>query len=161
MKPVFQLIAPLACAFVMAGCGSAASETKPVVIDPATQVKELVMTDLVVGTGTDTAVVNDTLIVTYTGWLYNSAQPDGKGKQFDASKPGAGLLVELGKGMVIPGWDRGLVGMKVGGSRRLTIPSDLAYGPSGSLKDSKGVQTIPPYAGLVFDVTLVTLTKAK
>jgi len=155
MKSVFQLIAPLACAFVMAGCGSAASETKPVVIDPATQVKELVTTDLTVGTGTATAAVNDTLIVTYTGWLYNSAQADGKGTQFDASKPGAGYLVELGKGTVIPGWDRGLVGMKVGGTRRLTIPSDLAYGPNGSGK------AVPPYAGLVFDVTLVTLTKAK
>lgn len=162
MKSVFQLIAPLACAFVMAGCGSAASETKPVVIDPATQVKDnaLVATDLTLGTGTAVAAANDAVIVTYTGWLYNSAQTDGKGKQFDASKDGAGLSFVLGKGMVIPGWDRGLVGMKVGGSRRLTIPSDLAYGPSGSLKDSKGVQAIPPYAGLVFDVTLVSLTKA-
>lgn len=161
MKSVFQLIAPLACAFVMAGCGSAASEDKPVVIDPATQVKELVVTDLTVGTGTATAAVNDALIVTYTGWLYNSAQTDGKGKQFDASKAGSGFPLELGKGMVIPGWDRGLVGMKVGGTRRLTIPSELAYGPSGSSKDSKGVQAVPPYAGLVFDVTLVTLNKAK
>ncbi|KAB8040090.1 FKBP-type peptidyl-prolyl cis-trans isomerase [Janthinobacterium aquaticum] len=160
MKSVFQLIAPVACAFVMAGCGSAASETKPVVIDPATQVKELVITDLAVGTGTAVAAANDAVIVTYTGWLYNSAQTDGKGKQFDASKDGAGLSFVLGKGTVIPGWDRGLVGMKVGGSRRLTIPSDLAYGPSGTAKDSKGVQAIPPYAGLVFDVKLVSLTKA-
>ena len=152
MKSVFQLIASVACAFALTACGSAANEKKDPVIDPATQVKELIVTDLTVGTGA-AAASGDTLIVTYTGWLYNSGKTDNKGTQFDASKPGVGFDVVLGKGRVIPGWDQGLVGMKVGGTRRLTIPSDLGYGPNGSLP------TIPAYAGLVFDVTLVTLTK--
>lgn len=152
MKSVFQLIASVACAFALTACGSAANEKKDPVIDPATQVKELIVTDLTVGTGA-AAASGDTLIVTYTGWLYNSGKTDNKGAQFDATKPGVGFDVVLGKGRVIPGWDQGLVGMKVGGTRRLTIPSDLGYGPNGSLP------TIPAYAGLVFDVTLVTLTK--
>lgn len=152
MKSVFQLIASVACAFALTACGSAANEKKEVVIDPATQVKELIVTDLTVGTGA-AAAVGDTLIVTYTGWLYNSGKTDNKGTQFDATKPGVGFEVVLGKGRVIPGWDQGLVGMKVGGTRRLTIPSDLGYGPTGSLP------TIPAYAGLVFDVSLVTVTK--
>lgn len=152
MKSVFQLIASVACAFALTACGSAANEKKDVVIDPATQVKELIVTDLTVGTGA-AAAVGDTLIVTYTGWLYNSGKTDNKGTQFDATKPGVGFEVVLGKGRVIPGWDQGLVGMKVGGTRRLTIPSDLGYGPTGSLP------TIPAYAGLVFDVSLVTVTK--
>ncbi|WP_426077155.1 FKBP-type peptidyl-prolyl cis-trans isomerase [Janthinobacterium sp. PSPC3-1] len=152
MKSVFQLIASVACAFALTACGSAANDKKEVVIDPATQVKELIVTDLTVGTGAQ-AAVGDTLIVTYTGWLYNSGKTDNKGTQFDATKPGVGFEVVLGKGRVIPGWDQGLVGMKVGGTRRLTIPSDLGYGPTGSLP------TIPAYAGLVFDVSLVTVTK--
>jgi FKBP-type peptidyl-prolyl cis-trans isomerase FkpA len=152
MKSVFQLIASVACAFALTACGSAANEKKDVVIDPATQVKELIVTDLTVGTGAQ-AAVGDTLIVTYTGWLYNSGKTDNKGTQFDATKPGVGFEVVLGKGRVIPGWDQGLVGMKVGGTRRLTIPSDLGYGPNGALP------AIPAYAGLVFDVSLVTVTK--
>ena len=152
MKSVFQLIASVACAFALTACGSAANEKKDPVIDPATQVKELIITDLTVGTGA-AAAVGDTLIVTYTGWLYNSGKADNKSTQFDATAPGAGFSVVLGKGRVIPGWDQGLVGMKVGGTRRLTIPSDLGYGPTGSLP------TIPAYAGLVFDVSLVTVTK--
>lgn len=154
MKSVFQLIASVACAFALTACGSAANEKKEVVIDPATQVKDnkLVYEDLTVGTGAQ-AASGDTLIVTYTGWLYNSGKTDNKGTQFDATKPGVGFEVVLGKGRVIPGWDQGLVGMKVGGTRRLTIPSDLGYGPTGSLP------TIPAYAGLVFEVSLVTVTK--
>ncbi|MGK5026995.1 FKBP-type peptidyl-prolyl cis-trans isomerase [Janthinobacterium sp. RB2R34] len=152
MKSVFQLIASVACAFALTACGSAANEKKDVVIDPATQVKELIVTDLTVGTGV-AAASGDRLIVTYTGWLYNSGKPDNKGTQFDATKPGVGFDVVLGKGRVIPGWDQGLVGMKVGGTRRLTIPSDLGYGPNGSLP------TIPAYAGLVFDINLVSVTK--
>src|SRR5471032_3711169 len=122
MKSVFQLIASIACAVVLTACGAAASDTKPVVIDPATQVATLTVTDLTVGTGA-TATVGKTLTMTYTGWLYNSGQPDGKGKQFDASQPGQGFSFVLGRGSVIPGWDQGLVGMKVGGTRRLLILS--------------------------------------
>jgi FKBP-type peptidyl-prolyl cis-trans isomerase FkpA len=89
-------------------------------------------------------------VVQYTGWLYEAAAADHKGKQFDSSltrrEP---FKFPLGTGSVIKGWDQGVVGMKVGESRRLVIPPDLAYGDNGA----GGV--IPPGATLVFDIELV------
>jgi FKBP-type peptidyl-prolyl cis-trans isomerase len=91
-------------------------------------------------------------VVQYTGWLYEAAAKDNKGKQFDSSRTsGQPFRFPLGTGQVIKGWDQGVVGMKVGGSRRLIIPPDLAYGDSGA----GGV--IPPGATLVFDIDLVAV----
>jgi FKBP-type peptidyl-prolyl cis-trans isomerase len=97
--------------------------------------------DLVVGTGA-TAVNGKSLGVTYTGWLVN-------GTQFDSNVGKATFTFVLGFANVIGGWDEGLVGMKVGGKRRLVIGSALGYGPSGFL-------AIPPNATLVFDVQLLS-----
>ena len=152
MKSVFQLIATLACAVALTACGAAANTEKPVVLDPNTQVKELTITDTVVGTGA-TAAAGDTLLVTYTGWLYDASKPGHKGAQFDASQAGAGFTFTLGIGQVILGWDRGLVGMKEGGARTLAIPYDLGYGKAGS------PPKIPGYSGLLFEVKLVAVTK--
>ena len=89
-------------------------------------------------------------VVQYTGWLYEASAPDKKGKQFDSSlRSGEPFRFAVGAGQVIKGWDQGVVGMKIGGRRRLTIPADLAYGENGA----GGV--IPPGATLVFDVELV------
>ena len=100
--------------------------------------------DLKVGTG-QAAQAGDTLSVHYTGWLQD-------GTQFDSSRDrGAPFEFVLGQGNVIPGWDQGLVGMKVGGVRRLTIPPNLAYGASGYA----GV--IPPNATLTFEVELLEI----
>ncbi|MGC1388899.1 MAG: FKBP-type peptidyl-prolyl cis-trans isomerase [Steroidobacteraceae bacterium] len=89
-------------------------------------------------------------VVQYTGWLYEATAPDTKGKQFDSSSnTGQPFRFTVGAGQVIKGWDQGVVGMKVGGSRRLTIPAELAYGDSGA------GGAIPPGATLVFDVQLV------
>ena len=151
MKSVFQLIATLACAVALTACGAAANTEKPVVLDPNTQVKELVITNPVVGTGTE-AVAGDTLKVLYTGWLYDASKPDNKGKQFDANQTGAGFDFVLGSGTVIVGWDQGLVGMKVGGTRILAIPYTLGYG-------ARGASSIPAYAGLLFEVKLIGVTK--
>ena len=151
MKSVFQLIATLACAVALTACGAAANTDKPVVLDPNTQVKELVITNPVVGTGTE-AVAGDTLKVLYTGWLYDASKPDNKGKQFDANQTGAGFDFVLGSGTVIVGWDQGLVGMKVGGTRILSIPYTLGYG-------ARGASSIPAYAGLLFEVKLIGVTK--
>lgn len=102
-------------------------------------------TDLVVGKG-PAAKTGDYVTVDYTGKLTN-------GKVFDTSKkPGRGPFgFKLGEGHVIKGWDLGVVGMKVGGHRRLTIPASLGYGATGAGAD------IPPNATLVFDIELHTV----
>ena len=87
------------------------------------------------------------MTVAYTGWIYDPARPDGKGTQFDS---GTSLQFTLGNGGVIRGWDLGVVGMRVGGQRRLTIPPELAYG-------SAGRNSIPPNASLVFDIELINV----
>ena len=89
-------------------------------------------------------------VVQYTGWLYEAGATDNKGKQFDSSRTRREpFKFPLDTGSVIKGWDQGVVGMKVGESRRLIIPPGLAYGDGGA----GGV--IPPGATLVFDVELV------
>lgn len=138
----------------LTACGAAANTEKPVVLDPNTQVKELVITNPVVGTGTE-AAAGDTLTVTYTGWLYDASKPGNKGTQFDASLQGAAFPFVLGVGQVILGWDRGLVGMQVGGTRTLAIPYGLGYGKAGS------PPKIPAYAGLLFEVKLIGVEKKK
>jgi peptidylprolyl isomerase len=110
---------------------------------------KLVKTDLIKGTGT-AAAKGDTIYVNYVGELYKG------GKIFDASwkdTPGKTFSFVLGEGQVIPGWDDGLVGMKVGGRRELIIPPADAYGKSGS------GSTIPPNSTLIFVVDLIKVTK--
>ena len=93
-----------------------------------------------------------TAVVNYTGWLFDAAAPDNKGKKFDSSlNSGSPFSFTLGSGQVIAGWDQGVAGMKVGGQRRLIIPADLAYGDAGAGGD------IPPGATLVFDVELMAI----
>ena len=103
--------------------------------------------------GTGAAVAGGQIaVVQYTGWLYDAAATDHKGKQFDSSRTGREpFKFPLGTGSVIKGWDQGVAGMQIGESRRLIIPPDLAYGDSGA----GGV--IPPGATLVFDVELVRI----
>jgi FKBP-type peptidyl-prolyl cis-trans isomerase FkpA len=108
-------------------------------------------TDLTPGTGAEIKS-GQTALVHYTGWLYDAAAPENKGKQFDSSVGGEPFEFQLGAGHVISGWDQGVVGMKVGGKRRLVIPPDMAYGARGA-----GNGLIPPGATLVFDVELVEM----
>jgi FKBP-type peptidyl-prolyl cis-trans isomerase FkpA len=95
-----------------------------------------------------TATQGRTVTVSYTGWLYDPTKPESKGTQFDTS---ANFVFQLGAGRVIPGWDQGVVGMKVGGQRRLVIPPNLGYG-------SQMVGSIPPNSTLVFDIMLLNVT---
>jgi FKBP-type peptidyl-prolyl cis-trans isomerase FkpA len=104
-------------------------------------------TDLVAGTGAS-AINGSNITVHYTGWLYKETGTDKKGLQFETSAGQDPFLFTLGVGAVIQGWDQGLVGMRVGGVRRLVIPPSLAYGSSRN-----GV--IPPNATLVFEVQLL------
>jgi FKBP-type peptidyl-prolyl cis-trans isomerase len=118
---------------------TATSPGDPLVVDA---------TDLVVGTGTQ-AIAGLTVTVEYTGWLYDEGAPDHKGTQFDTSDDhGGSFSFPLGYGYVIQGWDIGIVGMRVGGTRRLESPPELAYGQQGNPPE------IPPNARLVFEVTL-------
>ncbi len=121
----------------MSGSESSASEGKEITTSSGLQ-----YIDQVVGTG-DTATAGQTVSVHYTGWLTN-------GKKFDSSVDrGQPFSFRLGVGQVIKGWDEGVQGMKVGGKRKLTIPSNLGYGARGA----GGL--IPPHATLVFDVELL------
>jgi FKBP-type peptidyl-prolyl cis-trans isomerase len=103
--------------------------------------------DLRVGTGA-AATIDLELTVEYTGWLYDGSRTDQKGPQFETSRGRGPLQFTLGRNEVIAGWDLGLIGMRVGGLRRIVIPPDMAYG---------GVRNgpIPPNATLIFEVELL------
>ncbi len=114
-------------------------------------ITQLEKIDKKVGSGEE-AVVGKTVNVHYTGWLYDAAAPEKKGKQFDSSHDrNKHFSFLLGSGRVIKGWDQGVNGMKVGGQRTLIIPPSMAYGPQGA------GNVIPPNATLVFDVELIGL----
>ena len=99
------------------------------------------------GTGAE-AMNGQTVTTNYTGWLYDENAPDNKGAAFDSTDGGAPFSFVLGAGSVIQGWEQGIPGMRVGGTRRLVIPPGLAYG-------SQGRGSIPPNATLIFDIELV------
>ena len=101
--------------------------------------------DQIVGDG-DEATAGQTVEMHYTGWLTD-------GTKFDSSHDrDQTFSFKLGGGQVIAGWDQGVAGMKIGGTRKLTIPADLGYGERGA----GGV--IPPNATLVFKVELIGLS---
>jgi FKBP-type peptidyl-prolyl cis-trans isomerase FkpA len=106
-------------------------------------------TDTTAGTGAE-ATSGRRVVVHYTGWLYDASAADKKGTKFDSSKDrNEPFEFSLGAGEVIRGWDEGVKGMKVGGTRVLTIPPDMGYGARGA----GGV--IPPNATLLFEVELL------
>ncbi len=105
--------------------------------------------DKIEGSG-EPATIGQQVRVHYTGWLYDPTASNSRGKKFDSSKDrGQPFAFGLGQGQVIRGWDEGVQGMKVGGTRVLTIPAELGYGARGA----GGV--IPPNATLVFEVELL------
>jgi FKBP-type peptidyl-prolyl cis-trans isomerase FkpA len=122
------------------GGASPAVTKEPEVPEPPDLVKE----DTTVGTGAE-AKDGDKVWVHYTGRLAKN------NKQFDSSVGKDPFDFEIGKGGVIKGWDLGVPGMKVGGKRKLTIPSKLGYGKEGSPPN------IPPNATLVFDIELLSV----
>lgn len=113
------------------------------------EITSLKIIDTKTGDGTE-AEAGNTVVVHYTGWLYDPDAPSYQGRKFDSSiDRGRPFSFPLGAGRVIKGWDEGVAGMKVGGKRTLIIPADMAYGARGAGR------TIPPNAALVFDVELL------
>jgi FKBP-type peptidyl-prolyl cis-trans isomerase FkpA len=137
-----------ALVFVATGCNSD-NNANPT--DPSQVNIEFTTTDLVVGTGPQAANGN-TASVNYTLWLYNQAGVESKGNRVEGST--APYTFVIGVTNLIPGFTRGVLGMQAGGKRRIYIPSNLAYGSSGSQNG-----TIPPNAALVFEIDLLTLVQ--
>jgi FKBP-type peptidyl-prolyl cis-trans isomerase FkpA len=128
---------------------SAPTSSSPGKSNMDAKITELQKTDVQVGSGAE-ATAGNTVVVHYTGWLYDPAAPDHHGAKFDSSRDrNTPFSFPLGGGRVIRGWDEGVKGMKVGGKRTLVIPSQMGYGSRGA----GGV--IPPDAALVFDVELL------
>ena len=127
---------------LIAGCGddSPTSPSVGLAVPFSTQ-------DLVVGTGPE-AMNGDMLSVRYTGWLYDPNASESKGTEFDSGT----FEFVLGAGTVIQGWDRGLLGMRVGGRRIIVIPPELGYGADGS------PPRIPGNATLLFEVELLSVS---
>jgi FKBP-type peptidyl-prolyl cis-trans isomerase FkpA len=108
--------------------------------------------DISVGSG-DAAKAGENASVQYTGWL------ESNGSLFDSSRQAGRtpFTFQIGAAQVIPGWEEGTLGMKVGGKRCLRIPAPLAYGPQGQTDPQTGAVTIPPNATLVFAIELLSL----
>ncbi|MDO9010370.1 MAG: FKBP-type peptidyl-prolyl cis-trans isomerase [Gallionella sp.] len=148
-----NLISKLSLALMLSGalvttaCSEQAAPPAPTMEN--SNMTELIKTDTKLGEGAE-ATAGNHVSVHYTGWLYDEAAADHKGKKFDSSRDrGDPFDFPLGAGQVIKGWDQGFDGMKVGGQRTLIIPAHMGYGARGA----GGV--IPPNATLVFDVELL------
>jgi FKBP-type peptidyl-prolyl cis-trans isomerase len=121
------------------GRGSQAPAVEPAITPMETQ--DLKIEDIVVGKGKE-AENGSKVTVNYVGTLTDGTKFD---SSYDRNEP---FSFTLGEGSVIPGWDQGLIGMKEGGKRKLTIPPNLAYGESGT-------GPIPPNSTLVFEIELL------
>ncbi|HEY3637096.1 MAG TPA: FKBP-type peptidyl-prolyl cis-trans isomerase [Rhizomicrobium sp.] len=126
---------------------TAAAAPAAMIATTAQAADQFKMTDVKVGTGA-VAKSGQKVTVNYTGWLYVNGA---KGAKFDSSLDhGQPFTFPLGAGAVIPGWDKGVAGMKEGGERTLIIPPEMGYGATGTPGGP-----IPPNATLIFDVQLI------
>ena len=142
-RSIMRYLTLLLC---LAVCGTVAGCTDTSPTEPSGY-SEFTRTDLTIGTGI-AAEPGDDLTVHYTGWLYDVTKPEQKGLQFETSQGRTPLSFTLGAGNVIAGWDLGILGLRVGGVRRLVIPPSLANG-----EGRRGV--IPSNATLIFEIELI------
>jgi peptidylprolyl isomerase len=141
------------CAMTFGAC-AAKDQTEAVSDEPREEVPvnaTVKIVDLMEGSG-DGAQTGDTVLVNYTGWLYQNGV---RGEQFDTSIGKQPFEVIIGETQVIKGWTQGLMGMKIGGKRQLIIPPELAYGATGR------PPVIPPSSTLEFEIDLLRMLKAK
>jgi len=134
------------------------SIVKAVVIPSVPAPTTLVTTDVVIGTGA-AATKGQTATVRYTGWLYDGTRDNRKGFKFDDNMgtTDAVLTTVLGSTDTVAGFNTGIIGMQVGGTRTVVIPSSLAYGANPPTTATKYGILIPANATLVFDITLVSI----
>jgi FKBP-type peptidyl-prolyl cis-trans isomerase FkpA len=148
MLAMIRVLAAVVFASLTVACGGSAPSGSGGPATPA-DVGTLTKDDRAVGNGAE-ARPGMMVSVHYTGWLYDPAAADTRGKKFDSSKDrGQPFEFQLGNRDVIAGWDEGVAGMKAGGTRILTIPSAMGYGARGAGND------IPPNSALVFEVELL------
>lgn len=107
---------------------------------------ELIIEDIEEGTGQDVVESGDDIVIHYRGTLEDGTVFD---SSYDRGEP---FQTQIGVGQVIQGWDEGVIGMRAGGKRKLTIPPHMAYG-------EQGVGSIPPNSTLIFEVELVEILK--
>ncbi|HXG90080.1 MAG TPA: FKBP-type peptidyl-prolyl cis-trans isomerase [Vicinamibacterales bacterium] len=138
MKYAFSVL--ILAVLAAAGCGGGTPTSPSVGLNVPFSA-----TDITVGTGAE-AVTGRNITVQYSGWLYDPNAAQNKGQAFDA-----GTFTYVLGTTVITGWNQGIPGMRVGGSRRLVIPPSLGYGAAGS-----GTK-IPGNATLLFEVTLIAV----
>ncbi|HEV7813673.1 MAG TPA: FKBP-type peptidyl-prolyl cis-trans isomerase [Janthinobacterium sp.] len=175
MKLTLKIIAACLCAVILAACGAAANPNPipPVVIDPTTQPPGFSINDTVAGTGA-VAANGDIVSVTYTGWVYSTTAANSEGALFVSNVSTQPLSFVLGTGQAIlvgtpsvssgqsiPGFEQGVVGMAAGGTRTIVVPSSLGYGPVAQTDSVTKLVTVPANSGLIFNVQLLSVTKAQ
>jgi FKBP-type peptidyl-prolyl cis-trans isomerase FkpA len=144
-----QALVLLAALVVLPAAGSACAGHDTAPGDSMDVITTIQIADTRTGSGAE-ASAGRTVTVHYTGWLYDPQAGDHRGRKFDSSRDRREpFSFRLGAGEVIRGWDTGVAGMKIGGTRVLQIPPDLAYGSQGV----PGI--IPARAPLVFEVELL------
>ena len=147
MSRLISFALALMIAATAAACGGDDNPLAPTPPPPSLGIP-FSTTDIVVGSGAE-ALNGRRAIVNYTGWLYVTTTADNKGTQFDT---GTGYVRPvLGGGGVIVGFDRGIIGMRVGGQRRVIIPPELGYGTGGN------GTAIPGNATLIFELELLSV----
>jgi FKBP-type peptidyl-prolyl cis-trans isomerase FkpA len=144
MKLKFPLVAAFAALLSLSACGGGGGGSSSGGVAVASP-SQLSFTDNTLGTGAK-AVSGKSATVAYTLWLYSDTAADHKGAQLESST----FTFTIGSGQVISGFDQGVLGMLVGGTRTILVPASMGYGSAGQGK-------VPPNSGLVFQVTLNSL----
>ncbi|KQZ38887.1 FKBP-type peptidyl-prolyl cis-trans isomerase [Duganella sp. Root1480D1] len=155
---MFKAIATLACAVALTACGGGSNknDTTPLPPQPAFAITEVVVPD---NTAPKVAA-GDLVTFSYTGWLYDETKADKKGDLFESSTVNSVdklYVMTVGVGARIAGWDQGLTGMKAGGTRRIIVPSNMAFGPT-DYKDLSGKVLVPANTSVVYELKVVSFT---
>lgn len=145
MKRSLPLIAAFVAVMSLTACGGGSNDAPRAAAESPAALSKI---EISVGTGAE-AVAGKAVKVHYTGWLYSATATGNKGTQFESSVGATPFAFTLGANAVIPGFEQGVIGMRVGGKRTVIIPASLGYGANGS------PPKIPGNSGLVFELELL------